>query len=72
MLKVLKPILILVVVGLVLQQASLYCSVVITGNYIGNASIGTSVLTGLVWPVGVLLAAYAAIRAIIKFKFSNF
>lgn len=71
MFKVLKLLLILVVVGIVLQQASLYYSVVITGNYIGNASIGTSVLTALVWPIGVLLAAYAAIHAIIKFNLSD-
>ena len=71
MLKVLKLILILVVVAIVLQQAGLYYSVVITGNYIGNASIGSSVFTVLVWPITVLVLAYAAIRTIIKFKFSN-
>lgn len=70
MLKVLKFILILAVVGIVLQQAGLYYSVVIVGNYIGNASTGSSVFTVLVWPIALWLLAYVAIRTIIKFKLS--
>ncbi len=70
--KLVKLILVLFVVGIVLQQAGVYYSTIIVGNYITNASFGMSIMAGVAWPLVVLAVAYTAIRWIIKLDFNNF
>ena len=70
--KLVKLILILVVVGIVLQQAGVYYSTIIVGNYITNASFGMSIMAAVAWPLAVLAGAFTVIRWIIKADFNKF
>ncbi len=70
--KLVKLILILFVVGILLQQAGVYYSTIIVGNYITNASFGMSIMAAVAWPIAVLAIAYNVIRWIVKSDFNNF
>lgn len=70
--KLVKLILILIVVGFMLQQAGVYYSTIIVGNYVNNASFGLSIMAAVAWPLAVLAIAYTVIRWIVKFDLNNF
>lgn len=70
--KLIKFILVLLIVGILLQQAGVYYSTIIVGNYITNASFSMSAIAAVVWPLVVLAVAFTVIRWIVKSDFKNF
>ena len=68
MLKLGKLVLALVVLVIALRQLYVYYQTVVMGTFFGTAPFPTLVMQGVLWPVVVIVIAYAVIRAIIKFK----
>lgn len=62
-----KSLLALLVLAIAAQQLKLYYDTVVVGNYVANAAIGSTIVTGVIWPLAVIALTVFAIRMIYTF-----
>lgn len=71
MLIIIKAVLVVFVLALAAQQASMYYKIVVIGSYMSVAPIHLQIITGALWPILMIAFVYYVISAIVKFKISD-
>ncbi len=68
---IVKTVLVILVLALCVQQASMFYSIVILGPYLQVAPSHLQMITGLIWPLLIIFIPISLITKILKFKISD-
>lgn len=64
---IVKAVLVVLVLAVAANQASMYYNIVVAGPYMSVAPIHLQIITGGLWPVLVILIGWLVIKTIVKF-----
>lgn len=69
---ILKVIVAVIIIAIAANQLHMYYNIVILGSYVTTAPIHLVIITGILWPILVLLLASWLLKLVYKFDYKKF